>query len=102
MCKNKEYLIWYAFEPFTNNPDDGITQRDAIVVKPGQKVTAGEVIGHLYNPSTDLSAHVHFGVTINHEWVCPEPYFASQARISVLGRLNLIHPAADMCYLLEE
>ena len=99
---NKEYLIWYAFEPFTNDAADSVTQKNAILVVSGQKVTAGEVIGRLYNPSIDIGAHVHFGVTINHEWVCPEPYFVPQARISVLGRLNLIYPAADMCYLVDD
>ena len=81
---NQKILIWYAFEPFTNIEAEGIIQLNAIDVAPGQKVTAGEIIGRLYYPSTDVGAHVHFGVTINHEWVCPEEYFSPQA-------LSLIH-----------
>jgi hypothetical protein len=99
---DEAYLIWYAFEPFTNDAADGTIQREAIVVEPGQKVTAGEVIGRLYNPSADVGAHVHFGVTINHEWVCPEPYFTSEARVSVLELLHLAHPGAEICYFADD
>jgi len=75
---------------------DGNTQLANILVSVGQNVTQGDIIGNLYTVGD--FAHVHFGLYENGVAICPEPYFTSQARNSILNLLRLIHPDASMCY----
>jgi murein DD-endopeptidase MepM/ murein hydrolase activator NlpD len=79
---------------------DGQTQLDSISVSLGQAVLQGDIIGYLYSP--DYQAHVHFGLNKyvtggGDPLVCPDPYFTSQARTSILTLIQSEHPGADIC-----
>jgi len=79
---------------------DGETQLDNIVVSEGQTVSQGDIIGYLYDPvGLGHGAHVDFGL-LNEDWdrICPEPYFTSEARDSILSLIHEAHPSWDMCY----
>jgi len=94
---NSEYMLEYGFEPQADGTVQ--TQRENITVVTGQAVSQGDLIGNLYVANAGL-AHVHFSIIKNGINVCPEPYFTSAARDSVL---NVVHSnptfsSADMCY----
>lgn len=97
---NETYAVNYAFEP--GNADASDEQLASIAVKKGQKVVPGQLIGRLVKPSPDNGgAHLHFGLIIDHIQDCPESYFTSLARISVLKILRERYPGAAMCYLAD-
>lgn len=97
---NETYAVNYAFEPGKAEASD--EQLANIVVKKGQKVVPGQLIGRLVKPSPDTGgAHLHFGLIIDHVQDCPEPYFTSAARNSVLKILRELYPGAAMCYLAD-
>jgi len=79
---------------------DGETQLANIVVSEGQTVSQGDIIGYLYDPvGLGHGAHVDFGL-LNEDWdrICPEPYFTSEAKDSILSLIHEAHPGWDMCY----
>jgi len=97
---NDAYSVLYAFEPMSADKSDGETQLDNIVVSEGQTVSQGDIIGYLYDPvGLGHGAHVDFGL-LNEDWdrICPEPYFTSEARDSILSLIHEAHPSWDMCY----
>jgi hypothetical protein len=94
---NSTYSVHYAFEPCGNSQSDGQTQLDNILVSGGQAVSQGDVIGYLYTVDAQY-AHVDWGLRKNGVGVCPEPYFTSEARDSILRLLHRDHPEWNMCY----
>jgi hypothetical protein len=97
---NDAYSVLYAFEPMSTDRSDGETQLANILVSEGQTVSQGDIIGHLYDPvGLGHGAHVDFGL-LNEDWdrICPEPYFTSEARDSILSLIHEAHPGWNMCY----
>jgi hypothetical protein len=94
---NDMYLAWYAFEPMTTVQSDGETQLANTLVSEGQTVSQGDIIAYLYTAHAEY-AHVHFMLVKNGVAVCPEPYFTSEARDSILSLVNEAHPGWNMCY----
>jgi hypothetical protein len=96
---NDAYSVLYAFEPMSADRSDGETQLDNIVVSEGQNVSQGDIIGYLYDPvGLGHGAHVDFGLLKDWIRICPEPYFTSEARDSILSLIHEAHPGWDMCY----
>jgi len=93
---NSTFSVIYGFEPMTNNPADGQTQMDNILVSEGQEVSQGDLIGYLYFGTN--GTHVHFGLIQNDDDVCPEPYFTENARDSIMVLIHRQWPGANMCY----
>jgi hypothetical protein len=95
MACDSTYSLQYNFE--SQAPGTGQTQLDNITVTEGQTVTQGDIIGYLYAANPER-AHVHF--TLLKNWVprCPEPYFSSEARSSVLNLIHEVFPGANICY----
>jgi len=95
---NSNYSSLYVFEPMT--AIDGENQLANIVVSKDQVVSQGEVIGYLYAPNAE--AHVHFGLFKytsegGDPLVCPESYFTSQAKDSVLTLIQKEYPDKNIC-----
>jgi hypothetical protein len=93
---NSTYSVEYAFEPFSAVQSDGDTQRTNILISAGQNVAQGDIIGNLYTVGS--GAHVHFGLYKNGAAICPEPYFTSEAKTSILNLLYVVWRGANMCY----
>jgi hypothetical protein len=94
---NDTYSICYAFEPMSANESDGQTQLANIVVSVGQVISQGDIIGYLYTAHEEY-AHVDFGLLKDWDRICPEPYFTSEARDSILSLIHVAWPGANMCY----
>jgi murein DD-endopeptidase MepM/ murein hydrolase activator NlpD len=90
------YSVEYAFEPMSQREEDGIIQRENILVEEGQIVSQGDIIGLLYQVGE--YGHVHFGLLKFGEAICPDPYFTPEAKDSILRLLRNWYPNADMCY----
>jgi len=91
-----KYQLQYAFEIFSPNKADIDSQMADINVKLGQNVKQGQLIGHLHRIAE--GAHVHFGIALNNQTICPEPFFTSQARIDVIAMIDKTYPGAKICY----
>jgi hypothetical protein len=95
---NDTYTVLYLFEPGPlSTRSDAETQLANIRVSLGQHVSQGDIIGNFYTTGGDW-AIVHFGLTEDGVWICPEPYFTSEARDSILSLLHVLYPGANMCY----
>lgn len=57
--------------------DDGATYSychgSAVHVRPGQHVTAGQVLMASGNTGRSTGPHLHLGIRWQHHWVCPQP-----------------------------
>jgi len=93
---NPTYSVEYAFEPFSTSQTDGNTQLANISVSMGQIVAQGTVIGNLFTVAP--AAHVHFTLLQNSISICPENYFTTSAKDSVLRLIHKDHPTWNMCY----
>lgn len=95
---NETYSFNYAFEP--QQAAAGDEQLARIAVGVGQQVVPGQLIGRQVKPDPDSGgAHLHFGLLIDFEQKCPEPFFTQPARESILRILHKLYPGAKMCYL---
>ena len=95
---NARYWYGYAFEPMSGEESVGQSQVAQIVVSPGDRVAAGDLIGYLVKPSGSDGVHVHFALYREWDSICPEPFFTSQAAASVLTILHRQWPGAQICY----
>lgn len=93
---NSLYRVTYAFEPMSLDEEDGNIQMDNILVSVGQDVSQGDIIGYLHTRGS--GAHIHFSLLKFWDAICPEPYFTSGARDSILFLLQQTWAGANMCY----
>jgi hypothetical protein len=93
---NSAYSVEYAFEPFSAVQSDGQTQLNNISVSVGQTISEASIIGNLYTAGS--GPHAHFMLMKNSVAICPEPYFTTAARDSVLNLIHKNHPTWNMCY----
>ena len=91
-----KYQLQYAFEIFSPNKADIDSQMADINVKLGQSVKQGQLIGYLHRIAE--GAHVHFGIALNNQTVCPAPFFTAAARAEVLTLIQKTYPGAQICY----
>lgn len=78
---NTEFSLIYTFEP-----------AHKIVVRAGQRVNRGDVIGYLGSREAGyIDQCVHFGVKRNDVWVCPVPYLTKKVR----DKLNEVYRNVD-------
>ncbi len=97
---NNSFTVEYAFEPMSSVHADGQTQFDNIVVSEQASVVSGQLIGRLHAVSN--GAHLHFSLTENGQFICPEPYFTPVAHASIMVLLINTFPSEpnlQMCYL---
>ncbi|HJL56928.1 MAG TPA: hypothetical protein QF597_05480, partial [Arenicellales bacterium] len=73
---------------------DGQAQHSNILVSEGDTVTQGQVIGYLHkgHPS---HTHVHLGLYVDGNTICPAKYFNDAARASIQ---SLTRGGAPLCY----
>lgn len=93
---NAMYVARYAFEPVASTFSQADTQMANIFVQEGDHVSPGQDLGRLLVRSE--AAHVDFSFFKNNVPICPEPYFTSQARDSILAILHRNYPEASLCY----
>ena len=97
---NSVFNVEYAFEPMSSLEAHG-DQQLALIKKfiyVGKEVLRGEIIGELLS-SLSNDAHVHFALRNYDGSICPEAYFTSDARESILKLLHVWWPTADrICY----
>lgn len=55
---------------------------NTITVKVGDKVTAGQVIGHMGTTGYSTGIHLHFGLQKNGAWIDPAPYLKGELDIA--------------------
>ena len=93
---DSSYSLVYVFEPMSGFAADGQAQLNNISVVEGQVLSKGDSIGNLFIAGS--GTHVHFGFSKNYTAICPEPYFTSGARTSILNLIHKDHPTWNMCY----
>ena len=103
LCDDAAYWVGYAFEIWSDDESEANNQINNILsyIGEGQSVSQGQIIGDLY--SLGDGAHVHFGFRKNGADSCPEPYFNSAAKASILNILRdstrpVFYPDANICY----
>ena len=107
LCDDSSIWIGYAFEIWSDDEADANNQMANILsyIQEGQSILKGQTIGDLY--SLGIGAHVHFGFRKNDVDTCPEPYFCSNAKASILSILRdstrpMFYTDARMCYGLKQ
>lgn len=83
----------YFFETFSADQALGQAQLDAVSVRTGDTVSAGERIGTLLVGGD--GSHVHFGINLSGEAPCPDRYFTDDALAAVR---SLLEPGLQLCY----
>ena len=84
---NWKYSFEYLFESMAQNETYADIQREAILVKFGQILEAGETIGKLLNLGPE--ALLHFGVKENKNDVCGYQFFNPTAKSTFLALWNV-------------
>lgn len=92
------YSLVYAFETFSSKQTDGQIQLDMITVSKGQFVAQGDIIGTSYVADPAVQVTVDFGVTRNGVRICPEGYFTSEAKNSILNLIHKNQPTWVFCF----
>lgn len=94
---NMSIKLQYTFEPFTHVEGDQYRQLAMLEVHEGDWVQKGDLIAQfLY---VEEGAHIHWGVTMNNEWVDPEPFFGTSDHAEILSLINSYHPGWSISYL---
>lgn len=94
--KHGKYDLQYAFEIFSSKKSDIDAQMSDILVKLGQYIKQGQIIGYLHR--INVGAHVHFGIAKSNQVVCPDAYFTPSAKAEVLTLIQKTYPGAQICY----
>lgn len=93
---NATYGLDYIFEPFSTSAAVGQTQLSNVVVRVGQSVATGDLMGRLVYGTS--GAHLHFDLRKNGAFICPEPYFSASAAAAILAVMHKSQPTWSMCY----
>jgi murein DD-endopeptidase MepM/ murein hydrolase activator NlpD len=75
---NQEYSVELYFESQATTQVEGQAQYNAIGVKVGDSITAGQPLGQLYNHTAE--ARLHISILKNSNFVCPYLYLSSGAK----------------------
>lgn len=77
---NREWSMFIAFEPYTKDETVVNRQMEKIVVKKGDKVNQGQLLGILdADPSRDF-CHIHWSIMRGREYVSPYDYCSEKAK----------------------
>ncbi|HME53147.1 MAG TPA: peptidoglycan DD-metalloendopeptidase family protein [Candidatus Lokiarchaeia archaeon] len=89
-------VLLYNLEPWTNST----TKRDYVVsqiqVKVGDWVVKGQSLGTFVGYSD--GSHVHFGVLVNNNAVCPQPYFGVPDLAELMAMIHSYNSSWNLCY----
>ncbi len=97
--EHSQFLVCYSFETFSSDGAVSQRQRDNVLVKNGDEVKQGDLIGKLIYGGD--GAHVDLGVLRlgeNGERICPELFFTEEAKASIMKLIHKDHPDWSMCY----
>lgn len=92
------YRLTYVFETFSSKQADGQTQLNMFTVSKGQVVAQGEIIGASYVADPAVQVTVDFGLLKNNVRICPENYFTSEAKNSILNLIHKNQPTWVFCF----
>lgn len=96
LCINRgSEAACYNLETFSSDQSVGDSQKAGMKVKEGDEVKAGDVLGTLIHGGE--GSHIDFGIITSGNRVCPEPYFTTSAKESVLKLIHKDHPSWEMC-----
>ncbi len=77
---NKEWSMFIAFEPSTKDESKINRQVEKIVVKKGDEVKQGQLLGILDATPTRDFCHIHWSIMKNGEYVSPYDYCSGKAK----------------------
>jgi len=92
---NWKYRFDVAVESWALNETYANYQKDAITVRVGQKVSAGDSLGHLL--CYGEGAHIHFGLKQSGENVCPYNYMTPYAESLIDEYFALFGSGGTIC-----
>jgi len=95
MRTNIGYLLEIAFESWALNESFGNLQKDALIIKVGQKVNQGEILGQLLYHGD--GTHIHFMIRVNREDACPYQFFSASAKAIFDPLWNLYGTTSIVC-----
>lgn len=87
--------VCYNLETFSSDQAIGDSQKAGMKVKEGDVVKKGDELGTLIHGGD--GSHIDFGIITGGNRVCPEPYFTTSAKDSVLQLIHKDHPSWEMC-----
>ena len=93
---NKDIILHYGFEPWTNEENKARQQLDDLHIKVGDWVTIGEPIASFV--AFQESAHIHFDVELGGVQVCPKNYFSESGYNKSMDLIHNFHSTWEMCY----
>lgn len=93
---NREVVLGYGFEPWTGDKEKAEKQLDDLEIQEGDWVKKGEKIADFV--AYDDSAHIHFGLNLNNEAVCPKDYFSEEGYEEMMDLIHKYHPDWKLCY----
>jgi murein DD-endopeptidase MepM/ murein hydrolase activator NlpD len=93
---NASIVLIYGFEPWTNSTVLRDVAFALLLVKTGDWVVKGQLLG-LFT-ACSASAHVHFGVLSNGNAVCPRLYFGTSDLADLMSLIHLYHSSWNLCY----
>jgi murein DD-endopeptidase MepM/ murein hydrolase activator NlpD len=92
---SSRYGVCYNLETFSATDETGQKLRENLFIKKGQTVKRGDRIANLVYGGS--GTHIDFGVTIASDRICPEPFFTTEAKESVMRLIHKDHPDWPMC-----
>jgi hypothetical protein len=93
---NTSIVLTYGFEPWTNTSTLLTVAMALILVKAGDWVVKGQLLGLFAAYSG--SAHIHFGVLVNGNAVCPKGFFSVSDLADLMVLIHSYHPLWNLCY----
>lgn len=92
---NSTYSVCYNLESFGSTEEVGQQVANNTLVKNGDVVSQGQIIGNLVFGGD--GAHIDFGVGAFGTRPCPEPYLTEDTKASILRLIHKTQPTWPMC-----
>jgi len=94
---NREIVLNYGFEPWTNNENDARKQLEQFQINVGDWVNIGDKIAN-FVAYEEGGAHIHFNIDLNGNPVCPKDYFSDDDYNKTMDLIHSYNPTWELCY----
>ncbi|MFW9917971.1 MAG: hypothetical protein ACFFED_00055 [Candidatus Thorarchaeota archaeon] len=93
---NESVWIEYGFEGFANDTSNRAQQAAMLGIEVGDWVSKGDGMGRFLRVGE--FDHVHFGVYLNDEAICPRRVMGEADYNEIMNLIHNFHPTWELCY----